>query len=202
MTEGLNLANAGLVCEANGKFKVDKEERTNVPHIFAIGDVQDGRLELTPTAIKAGHMLAQRLFAKSTELMNYENVPTTVFTPIEYGTVGLSEEQAREQYKGDLKIFHIHFKPLEWALNWEHGEKGRTGYVKVLVQVSTDRVVGFHILSPNAGEVTQGIGIAFQCGLTKKQLDATVGIHPTVAEEVTTLTYDKDEFPLASKEGC
>lgn len=87
-------------------------------------------------------------------------------------------------------------------MNWEHGEKGRTGYVKVLVQVSTDRVVGFHILSPNAGEVTQGIGIAFQCGLTKKQLDATVGIHPTVAEEVTTLTYDKDEFPLASKEGC
>jgi len=202
VTEGLNLANAGLVCEKNGKFKVDKEERTNVPHIFAIGDVQDGRLELTPTAIKAGLMLAQRLFAKSTELMNYENVPTTVFTPIEYGTVGLSEEQAREQYKGDLKIFHIHFKPLEWALNWEHGEKGRTGYVKVLVQVSTDRVVGFHILSPNAGEVTQGIGIAFQCGLTKKQLDATVGIHPTVAEEVTTLTYDKDEFPLASKEGC
>ena len=92
VTEGLNLANAGLVCEQNGKFKVDKEERTNVPHIFAIGDVQDGRLELTPTAIKAGLMLAQRLFAKSTELMNYENVPTTVFTPIEYGTVGLSEE--------------------------------------------------------------------------------------------------------------
>lgn len=134
--------------------------------------------------------------------MDYVNVATTVFTPLEYGTVGLSEEEAREKFKGDLKVFHIHFKPLEWALNWEHGEKNRTAYTKVCVQVSTDRVVGFHILSPNAGEVTQGIGIAFQCGLTKKQLDKTVGIHPTVAEEVTDLTYDKDEFPIASKEGC
>lgn len=134
--------------------------------------------------------------------MNYHNVPTTVFTPIEYGTVGYSEEEAMQLLKVDLKVYHIHFKPLEWALNWEHGEKGRTGYVKVLVQSSNDKVVGFHILSPNAGEVTQGIAIAFQCGMTKKQLDACVGIHPTVAEECVNLHYDKDEFPLASKEGC
>lgn len=134
--------------------------------------------------------------------MNYDNVPTTVFTPLEYGTVGLSEEQAREQLKDDCQVFHVHFKPLEWALNFENSDKGRTGYVKTIVQKSTDKVVGFHILCPNAGEVTQGIGIAFQCGMTKKQLDACVGIHPTVAEECVGLTYDKDEFPLASKEGC
>lgn len=135
-------------------------------------------------------------------LMDYNLVPTTVFTPIEYGTVGLSEEEALATYKQDMKVYHIHFKPLEWALNWEHGEQGRTGYVKVIVQKETDKVVGFHILSPNAGEITQGIGVAFQCGLTKTQLDACVGIHPTVAEEIVLLHYDKEEFPLASKDGC
>jgi len=147
--------------------------------------------------------LAKRLYEPGfTQLMDYTNVPTTVFTPLEYGTVGLSEEDAREKFKDDMVVRHVHFKPLEWALNFEHSDKNRTCYTKVIVQKSTDLVVGFHILSPNAGEVTQGIGIAFQCGMTKKQLDACVGIHPTVAEEVTTLTYDKDEFPLASKEGC
>lgn len=98
--------------------------------------------------------------------MNYEMVPTTVFTPVEYGTVGLSEEDARKRYVNDLKIFHVKFKPLEWALDFD--TMGRNCYTKVLVQVSTDKVVGFHILSPNAGEITQGLGIAFQAGLTKK----------------------------------
>lgn len=160
---------AGLKCESNGKFIVDDHERTNVPNIYAIGDVQHGRLELTPTAIKAGTLLTSRLYGyKFTQLMDYDKVPTTVFTPLEYGTVGLSEEEAREKHKGDLYINHIHFKPLEWALNWDHGEKERTCYTKVIVCKSTDKVIGFHILSPNAGEITQGIGIAFQCGMTKK----------------------------------
>jgi len=96
LTEGINMKNAGLVCEKNGKFKVNDHEQTNVPHIYAIGDIQDGRLELTPTAIKAGNLLAQRLYGNGTKLMDYNLVPTTVFTPIEYGCVGLSEEEARE----------------------------------------------------------------------------------------------------------
>jgi len=161
-TAGINMENAGVVCEKNGKFKVNEQEQTNVPHIYAIGDVQDGRLELTPTAIKAGLLLIKRMYGyKETQLMDYNSVPTTVFTPIEYGTVGFSEEECREKFKGDLKIFHTSFKPLEWALNFGHSEKDHKGYVKVCVQVSTDKVVGFHILAPNAGEITQGIGIAF-----------------------------------------
>lgn len=203
VTAGCELANAGLKPESNGKFIVNEQEQTNVDHIYAIGDIQHGKLELTPTAIKAGMLLAKRLYEPGfTELMNYNNVPTTVFTPLEYGTVGLSEEDARAKYPEDLYIKHVHFKPLEWALNFSHSDKDHKCYVKVIVQKSTDLVVGFHILSPNAGEITQGIGIAFQCGMTKKQLDACVGIHPTVAEECCTLTWDKDEFPFASKEGC
>ncbi len=164
LTAGLNLANAGLVCEKNGKFKVNEFEQTNVPHIYALGDIQDGRLELTPTAIKAGMLLSDRLYGGSSKLMNYTNVPTTVFTPLEYGTVGLSEELAREMYGDDLKCYHTSFKPLEW--NFDKIDE-RLAYVKVLVVGSTDKVVGFHICCPNAGEVTQGLGIAFQCGLTK-----------------------------------
>lgn len=133
-TEGISMGNAGVLCEKNGKFKVNEKEQTNVDHIYAIGDVQDGRLELTPTAIKAGILLTKRLYGcNETQLMDYTNVPTTVFTPLEYGTVGLSEEESREAYKGDLKIFHVHFKPLEWALNYEHADKDHKGYVKVCV---------------------------------------------------------------------
>lgn len=131
--------------------------------------------------------------------MDYNNVATTVFTPLEYGTVGLSEEDATEQYKDDLKCYHMAFKPLEWAFR---KEEEKSCYTKVLVQKSTDKVVGFHVLAPNAGEITQGVGVAFQCGLTKQQLDQTVGIHPTVAEKICNLTYDKEEFPFASEDGC
>lgn len=131
--------------------------------------------------------------------MNYDNVPTTVFTPLEYGTVGLSEEDAKAKYGADLKTFHTSFKPLEWAFS---KEDEREAYVKVLVVGSTDKVVGFHIICPNAGEITQGLGIAFQCGLTKTQLDSCVGIHPTVAEECVGLEWTKEENPDATKSGC
>ena len=164
LTDGLNLENAGLKCEKNGKFNVNEHEQTNVPNIYALGDIQNGRLELTPTAIMAGMLLSNRLYGGATKLMNYDNVPTTVFTPIEYGTVGLSEEDAKAKYGDDLKTFHTSFKPLEW--NFDKIDE-RLSYVKVLVVGSTDKVVGFHICCPNAGEVTQGLGIAFQCGLTK-----------------------------------
>jgi pyruvate/2-oxoglutarate dehydrogenase complex dihydrolipoamide dehydrogenase (E3) component len=99
----------------------------------------------------AGKLLADRLYGGSTQLMNYDNVPTTVFTPLEYGTVGLSEEDATAKYGEDLKVFHTSFKPLEWAFD---KMTERDAYVKVLVVTSTDKVVGFHILCPNAGEIT------------------------------------------------
>jgi len=110
---------------------VNVYEQTNVPNIYAIGDIQNGRLELTPTAIKAGMLLAGRLYANHTELMDYTNVPTTVFTPIEYGCVGLSEEDAKAKFgEADIKTYHTAFTPLEWAFN---KTIERSAYVKVLV---------------------------------------------------------------------
>ena len=94
---------------------VDEQERTNVPHIYAVGDVLHGKLELTPTAIKAGKLLAERLAGVSTDLMDYESIPTTVFTPLEYGTVGLTEVEAKERFGEDnVATYHTKFQPLEW----------------------------------------------------------------------------------------
>lgn len=203
LTEGINCQNAGVQVEKNGKFIVNENEQTNVSHIFAIGDVQQGKLELTPTAIKAGQLLSEREFNNGTELMDYTNVPTTVFTPLEYGCVGLTEVEAKEKFGADnIATFHTEFNPLEWSYNKSSHEGKRVSYVKVLVNKATDLVVGFHICSPNAGEVTQGVGIAFKCGMTKKMLDSCVGIHPTVAEDVIGLALTKEENPDASKSGC
>ena len=170
-TEPLDLAAAGLKTEANGKFIVTETEATNVDHIYAIGDVQHGRLELTPSAIKAGALLARRLFASGTELMSYDQVPTTVFTPLEYGTVGYTEVDAKEKYGADnIATYHTKFKPLEWAYHKFTPEgNDEVAYVKVLVnKADQDRVVGFHICAPNAGEITQGVGIGFKCGMTRQ----------------------------------
>lgn len=114
LTAGLNLAAAGVVAEKNGKFKVSETEQTNVPHIYAIGDVLYGQLELTPVAIKAGKLLSERLFSGGTATMDYKGVPTTVFTPLEYGCCGLTEEEAREALGDKLATYHVQFQPLEW----------------------------------------------------------------------------------------
>mmetsp|Transcript_2242 Transcript_2242/g.3872 ORF Transcript_2242/g.3872 Transcript_2242/m.3872 type:complete len:346 (+) Transcript_2242:661-1698(+) len=118
VTKGLNLEKAGLECEKNGKFKVTPGELTNVPNVYAIGDVIYGQLELTPVAIKAGKLLAQRIAGKSEDLMDYVNVPTTVFTPIEYGCCGYSEEDAKAKFGADnISTYHTEFQPLEWQYN-------------------------------------------------------------------------------------
>jgi thioredoxin reductase (NADPH) len=115
VTGGINLAAAGVTCEPNGKFKVNDEEQTNIPHIYAIGDVIYGQLELTPVAIKAGMLLSKRLFAGATAKMDYLNVPTTVFTPLEYGCCGYDEEAAKTQFGAEnILTYHQEFQPLEW----------------------------------------------------------------------------------------
>lgn len=129
--------------------------------------------------------------------MDYINVPTTVFTPIEYGCCGYSEEDAKSKFgEENISTYHTEFRPLEWAYN-----KGRPEgdcYVKVLVnKADNERVVGFHICAPNAGEITQGLGIAMKCGVTKELLDSCVGIHPTIAEDCIGLKFTKEENPDA-----
>jgi pyruvate/2-oxoglutarate dehydrogenase complex dihydrolipoamide dehydrogenase (E3) component len=137
-----------------------------------------------------------------TEKMDYVNVPTTVFTPLEYGSCGYSEEDAKARFGAEnISTFHTTFKPLEWSYNKARPEGDC--YVKVLVnKTDNNRVVGFHICAPNAGEVTQGVGIAMKCGVTKELLDSCVGIHPTVAEDCIGLKYTKEDNPDAEKGGC
>ena len=202
LTKELTLENIDVKVESNGKIRVNEREEMTCPDVFAIGDVIYGKLELTPVAIKAGKLLSMRLFGTGTEIMDYVNVPTTVFTPLEYGCCGLSEDDAKEKFGAEnMRTYHTTFKPLEWSLNKDRIDGDC--YVKVLVNtLDSNRVVGFHILSPSAGDVTQGIGIAMKCDVTKEQLDSCVGIHPTIAEDVIGLRYYKEENPDAAKSGC
>lgn len=197
------MAAAGVVAEKNGKFKVDECEQTNIPNIYAVGDVLYGQLELTPVAIKAGALLSLRLFAGKTEKMDYVNVPTTVFSPLEYGCVGYSETEAQEKFGAEnISCYHTGFQPLEWQFN-KYRPETDSCYVKVICnKLDNLRVIGYHILAPNAGEITQGVAMAIKCGMTKEQMDSTVGIHPTVAEDSIGLKFTKEENPDAKKSGC
>lgn len=203
ITDQLNLDAAGVVCEPNGKIKTNEDESTNVPNIHAVGDVKFGGLELTPVAIEAGKRLSRRLFNKSYQLMNYHTIPTTVFTPLEYGSCGWSEEDAIKEYGDErIEIYHTTFQPLEWQYNKAFNSK-RLCYVKLVCLIPENmKIIGFHILCPNAGEITQGIGAAIHVGITKSQLDDVVGIHPTIAEEFTKLTTTKRENPNPVKSSC
>ncbi|KAL6055650.1 Thioredoxin reductase 1, cytoplasmic [Balamuthia mandrillaris] len=204
-TSKIGLDKAGVKTEPNGKIPTVNEQ-TNVPHIFAIGDiihdtVSNTSLELTPVAIQAGQLLARRLYAQSKVTMDYRNVPTTVFTPLEYGAIGYSEEAAIAKFgEENIEVYHTYYKPLEWTVS--HRDDNAC-YVKLVCNLAdNERVIGFHVLGPNAGEVTQGFAVAIRCGATKNDFDMTVGIHPTVAEEVTTLSVTKRSGEEAQKKGC
>ncbi|XP_067854477.1 thioredoxin reductase 3 [Heptranchias perlo] len=202
-TKYIGLDKVGvLLNEKNGKISVDDQERTNIPYIYAIGDVIDGKLQLTPVAIHAGKLLARRLYGGATLKCDYVNVCTTVFTPLEYGCCGLSEENAIALYGEEhIEVYHSMFWPLEWTIT----ARDKNGcYAKVIcVKLDDYRVVGFHVLGPNAGEITQGFGAAMKCGITKYQLDNVIGIHPTCAEVFTTMNITKRSgMDITKKGGC
>ncbi|XP_076870244.1 thioredoxin reductase 3 [Brachyhypopomus gauderio] len=201
-TEKIGLDKAGVkINPKNGKVPVNEEEQTNVPHIYAIGDILEGKWELTPVAIQAGKLLARRLYAGSSTKCDYVNVPTTVFTPLEYGSCGLPEERAVELYgQENLEIYHSLFWPLEFTVPNRDNNKC---YAKIICnKLDNERVIGFHYLGPNAGEVTQGFGAAMKCGMTKDQLDMTIGIHPTCAEIFTTMAVTKSSGGDITQSGC
>uniref|UniRef100_A0A8C4F2W7 thioredoxin-disulfide reductase (NADPH) n=1 Tax=Dicentrarchus labrax TaxID=13489 RepID=A0A8C4F2W7_DICLA len=194
-TDKIGLDKAGVkVNPKNGKIPVNDEEQTNVPHIYAIGDILEGKWELTPVAIQAGKLLARRLYGGSKLKCDYINVPTTVFTPLEYGACGLSEERATELYgQENIEVYHSLLWPLEFTVP---GRDNNRCYSKIICnKLDNDRVIGFHYLGPNAGEVTQGFGVAMKCGATKEQLDNTIGIHPTCAEVGSQLETDSSGKP-------
>uniref|UniRef100_A0A673MGQ9 thioredoxin-disulfide reductase (NADPH) n=1 Tax=Sinocyclocheilus rhinocerous TaxID=307959 RepID=A0A673MGQ9_9TELE len=201
-TGKIGLDKAGVKVNAkNGKIPVNDEEQTSVPHIYAIGDILEGKWELTPVAIQAGKLLARRLFAGASLKCDYVNVPTTVFTPMEYGSCGYPEEKAVEIYgQQNLEIYHSLFWPLEFTVA---GRDNNRCYAKIICnKLDNERVIGFHYLGPNAGEVTQGFGAAMKCGITKDQLDNTIGIHPTCAEIFTAMEVTKSSGGDITQSGC
>jgi glutathione reductase (NADPH) len=180
-TAGLGLQTLGVRLDAQGAIVVDEGFETSVPGVFAIGDVID-RIQLTPVALAEAMVLVDRLFGSGARRIDYELVPTAVFTHPNVACVGLTEAQARERH-GAVKVFRTDFKPLKHTLS---GSPERV-LMKLLVEAATDRVVGLHMVGDDAGEVVQGFAVALKAGATKAQFDATIGIHPTAAEEFVTL---------------
>ena len=183
--EGLGLAEVGVKQADNGAVQVNAHFTTHVRSIHALGDVV-GRLELTPVALAEAMALVDHLFGpapgKPVRTMDYDNIPTAVFTHPPVGTVGLTEAQARQKFDA-IRVFRGDFKPLKHTLS---GRSERT-LVKLIVDAASDRVVGLHMVGADAGEIVQGFAVALKCGATKAQFDATIGIHPTSAEEFVTL---------------
>jgi glutathione reductase (NADPH) len=177
----LGLEAAGVKLAADGAIIVNKFSATDVDSIHAIGDVTN-RINLTPVATAEAMWLARTLFRDEPVPVDHENVATAVFANPNIATVGLSEERARERY-GAVDIYKTSFRPLKLIL----GERHERTFMKLVVDHASQRVVGAHMIGPDAGEVIQGIAIAVKLGATKAQFDATIGIHPTVAEEFVTM---------------
>ena len=185
-TRTLGLESIGVEMRDNGAIIVDDHSRSTVDSVFAIGDCTD-RHNLTPVAIAEGRALAESWYNNNPQTVSYQNIATAVFSQPPIGTVGLTEEQAREAFDA-VDIFRSAFRPLKNTLS---GSEART-LMKLVVDRDSDRVVGCHMAGADAPEIIQGVGIALKCGATKRQFDHTMAIHPTAAEEFVTL-YQADE---------
>jgi glutathione reductase (NADPH) len=181
LTPDLGLEKAGVRLKDNSAVVVDEYSRSSVDSIYAIGDCTD-RMMLTPVAIAEGMALANTLFNGKPTKPRYLNVPTAVFSIPPCGTVGLTEQTARERYS-EIDIYRTSFKPLKHTLT----RSDERTMMKLVVDRESDKVLGCHMVGADAGEIIQGLAVALNCGATKAQFDATVGIHPTAAEEFVTL---------------
>ncbi len=182
-TQALGLDNAGVKLDEKGYIQVDDFQNTNIDNIFALGDVC-GRAPLTPVAIAAGRRLADRLYNHQTDRhLDYNNIPTVVFSHPPIATIGLTETQAREIHGEAVKIYQTRFTAMYNALT-EHEIKTS---IKLVVIGAQEKVIGCHIIGPGADEMLQGFAVAIRMGATKKDLDDTIAIHPTSAEELVTM---------------
>ena len=179
--DGLGLDEVGVDRDDTGAIRVDEWGRTSVPSIHAIGDVTD-RINLTPVAIHEGMCLARTLFDDQPTSPDHRDVPSAVFSQPAIGTVGLTESEAREG-GSPIDVYVSEFRPLRHTLT---GSEERT-LMKLVVDRSSQRVLGIHVVSPDAAEIVQGFAVAVKCGATKADLDATIPIHPTTAEELVTM---------------
>ena len=179
--EGLGLENVEVALNGNGTIKVDKEFRTSEPSIFALGDIIGG-MELTPVALAEGMAFARKQFGPKGVPVGYDFIPSAVFCQPNIGTVGFTEEAAREEFE-EITLYKSTFRPMKYTLS---GRDEQT-FMKLIVDTASDRVVGVHMMGPDAGEIIQGIAIAMKAGATKAIFDDTIGIHPTAAEEFVTM---------------
>jgi glutathione reductase (NADPH) len=177
---GLGLQDAGIALGRSDAVVVDEHYRTSLPHVYALGDVT-ARVQLTPVALGEAMAVVDHLFGKE-RVMSYEYIPTAVFTQPNIGTVGYSEEDARRAF-GKVTVYRSDFRPLKHTLS---GSAERA-FMKLVVDTASDRVVGLHMVGPDAGEVVQGFAVAMKAGATKAVFDSTIGIHPTAAEEFVTM---------------
>ncbi|MFV0297088.1 MAG: glutathione-disulfide reductase [Hyphomicrobiaceae bacterium] len=180
-TAGLGLETAGVALAPNGAIKVDGNSRTNVENIFAVGDVTD-RVPLTPVAIREGHAFADSMYGGKPWSTEYEMIPTAVFSTPEIGTVGMTEAQAREAC-GEIDLYKARFRPMKGTIS---GREERV-LMKLIVDQKSQRVVGCHMVGPDAAEIAQMAAIAMRMGATKNDFDRTMALHPSAAEELVTM---------------
>jgi glutathione reductase (NADPH) len=180
-TRGLGLESAGVELKDNGAVVVDEHNRTTCPSIYAVGDVTD-RVQLTPVAIREGQAFADRVFADIDTKLDYSCIPSAVFSQPPLAGVGLTEGEARNQY-GNIKVYTSDFRPMKNVF----ANRMERGLYKLVVDAGTDKVLGVHMIGPEAPEILQAVAIAVRAGLTKADFDATVALHPSMAEELVLM---------------
>jgi glutathione reductase (NADPH) len=186
-SRGIGLEQVGVELRPDGGVVVDERNRTKVPNIYAIGDVTH-RINLTPVAIAEGRALAETLFHRKPLLLDRNNIPTAVFSRPPVACVGLTEQEAREQHES-VEVYCAHFRPMKATLS---GRNERI-MVKLVVDKPSGVVLGAHMVGDDAPEIVQGLAVALRCGATKRDFDATIGIHPTAAEEFVTMRFPMPE---------
>jgi glutathione reductase (NADPH) len=185
LTDDLGLETVAVQLAKNGAIKVDEHFQTAQPSIYAVGDVID-RIALTPVALAEGQIVARALFANDEKAMDYRNIATAVFCHPNIGTVGLSEQEALDDGL-EVDIYESVFRPMRHTLSG----RDEKSMIKLIVDRQSDRVIGIHLVAADAGEIVQGLSVAINCGATKADFDRTIGIHPTLAEELVTMRTKK-----------
>ncbi|GJQ08355.1 hypothetical protein GpartN1_g146.t1 [Galdieria partita] len=186
--EDLGIENTGVHLGNKNEILVDEYSKTNIDNIYAIGDITN-RIQLTPVAIAEGHCFADTIFGNNPRRPSHENVPTAVFSNPCIGTVGLTEEEAREKYDDLIDIYKTSFRPLKHTLTLREEKT----FYKLIVHRETRKVIGAHLVSPEAAELAQLLGVCMKAGATKEHFDATIGVHPTSAEELVTMRVKEPE---------
>lgn len=180
-TDGLGLENAGIALGERGEIPVDAFSRTACDSIYAVGDVTD-RVQLTPIAIREGHAVADTLFGGNPRAIGHDCVPSAVFSQPPIAAVGLTEGEARARY-GNIRVYSADFRPMKNVFAQRH----ERGLYKLVVDAGTDRILGIHMIGPESPEILQAAAIAVRAGLTKADFDATVALHPSMAEELVLM---------------